>query len=335
MPRSSGIHVGAQGKPYKVLLVPFTADLNIPKFDPHADNDEYIKKTRNFWALFTRSFQDKPKKRIKDPYFRAYTESILRNVEKRSELASAYESFSTAKRFGIVDTVISGRASTHILGAFDKIYSEKGMNPMAGDMPYYGFLVVDENGAKLRGDFKTFLKTKEALRQLELDYVSRIVSEDEGASLLGVASIVYPSIMKESVRNLALNGEPFFVGSGSWKLGRDLGFAGVDMVEGFNRFKAMVYSGIDHLFCRDYHRNDVGKSKRRFEDARGNFLDFAKSSQMLSVDNEVPVDALNIDPNFKVVNPYETSSRVVHLPLNLESTNRVLTNIRENSFGIK
>jgi hypothetical protein len=331
MPHKSNVQIGVDHHKYKVLLIPFTADLNLNKFDSSIDTDDFVEKTRNYWARFTSSFFEKSSKRLKDPYFNTFTDVILRNVENRSGLAEAYETFPQIKRFGIMDTVISGRASTHILSAFDRIFKEQGIDDPQ-DYPYYGFLIVDENGSKLKRDFKTFLKTKEARRSLEMHYIPRIVSEDEGASLLGVAAVVYPSLMRESKKNLVIDKNlPFFVGAGSWRLGKDLGVAGADLVEGFNKFKNVIYSGIDYVFAKDYTQDAVDGSKGKFNEARRDFIRFAESSDILAKNNEIDTSVLNIRPDYVVKNPYETGSRVAHIPFDENSTQRIIAKICINN----
>src|SRR3989338_11190208 len=138
-------------KDLRVLLIPFTADLNIPKFDPDESNEEYTEKTREYWARVTHAFFKEPKLRSKDPYFKTFAEIILGNLEGRDKTVQIYEQFPQIGRFAMIDTVISGRASNDILGAFDQISAEqqqRGIIDHANISPF-AFLIVDENSEKL------------------------------------------------------------------------------------------------------------------------------------------------------------------------------------------
>jgi hypothetical protein len=321
------------GKKHNVLLVPFTADLNVHTYDPtlsESDQDAYVLKTRNFWARFTRAFFESPRGRAKDPYFVTFNDFVLRNLEGRDDLANAYETFPKIERFGIMDTVISGRASNQILGAFDQIFKEEGQNVA----PYYAFLVVDDNDRKLKRDYRLFLKTKEREGQLEMHKVPRIVSEDQGASLLGVASVVYPSIMKESGKRLVLDNREFFVGAGSWRLGSDLGKQGAFYEESFDRFKSFLFSGIDFVFAKDYEGKEEGKELDRFREEREKFLAYAEEHSIMRSQGIVDPSVLGLNKGYSIVNPYETNSRVVHLPLSPDSTKKALIYISQHAPGV-
>ncbi|MEK6945339.1 MAG: hypothetical protein AABW63_00940 [Nanoarchaeota archaeon] len=322
------------GRKHNVLLIPFTADLNVHNYDPNLsenDQDGYVEKTRNFWARVTRAFCESPRGRAKDPYFVTFNDFVLRNLEGRDDLAKAYETFPKIDRFGIMDTVISGRASNQILGAFDQIFQEGGQDVA----PYYAFLVVDDNDRKLKREYRLFLKTKERQGQLELHKVPRIVSEDQGASLLGVASVVYPSIMKESGRRLVLNnGREFFVGAGSWRLGSDLGKQGEFYKESFGRFKNFLFSGIDHIFARDYEGKEEGKELDKFREEREKFLAYADEHSIMRSQGIVDPSVLRLNKGYSVERPYETGSRVAHLPFSPDSTKKAITYISHNVPGV-
>ncbi|MEM4270862.1 MAG: hypothetical protein QXO70_02075, partial [Candidatus Pacearchaeota archaeon] len=121
LPECSKIANSVVGKDFRVLIIPFTADLNIEKFDSETSNDEYTRKTREYWANVSAAFFKSQNNRNQDPYFRSFVDVILRDIECRDYLAKIYEVFPQIKSFAILDTVVSGRASNDILKAFDSI----------------------------------------------------------------------------------------------------------------------------------------------------------------------------------------------------------------------
>jgi len=157
LPKNSRKNRGdLEGKRVRVLLVPFTADLNLTKFDAEENTDEYVEKTRKYWAQVTAAMFKPLEERLEDPYFRSFTDVVLRQIEGREKAARAYEKFPQIKRFGIMDTVISGRASNHILKAFQALAQKErnsNLNP-------YAFLIVDEDQRKLRRDFGEYLRRR-------------------------------------------------------------------------------------------------------------------------------------------------------------------------------
>lgn len=334
MPHSAPMSTDVEKARYRVLLVPFTADLNVTRFDPSVDEDEYVRKTRNFWSRFTGSFFSDSSERVKNPYFKAFTDVVLRNIEGRDSAAEMYERFPRIQRFGLIDTVISGRASSQILQSSDQMFHEMGFK----ESPYYPFLIVDENARKLKDPFRQYLKRKQVLGELEIHPAARIFSEDKGASFLGVAAVVYPSIMKESERHLLLNGsQEFFVGAGSWRLGSDLGRLGKFYKESFDKFKGLIYSGIDHIFARDYG-DDIAEqesSAARFTEVREAFIKYADETGIMRGQREEDYSVLRINKNYPMQGPYETGSGVVHVPFTPEATRKLIDKITRSSPRVR
>ncbi|MBI3623038.1 hypothetical protein HY212_03080 [Candidatus Pacearchaeota archaeon] len=334
MPHSSSISTDVSKAKYRVLLVPFTADLNVTRFYPSVDEDEYVRKTRNFWARFTGSFFSEPKDRAKNPYFKTFTDVVLRSIEGRDEIAQMYERFPKVEGFGLIDTVISGRASSQILQSSDQMFTEMGFK----ESPYYPFLIVDENSRKLRDPFRQFLKRKQVRGELEIHPAARIFSEDKGASFLGVAAVVYPSIMKESERHLLLNGsQEFFVGAGSWRLGSDLGRLGKFYKDSFDKFKGLIYSGIDHIFARDYGDNIAEQESTavKLTEVREAFIKYADETGIMRGQGEEDYSVLRINKNYPMQEPYETGSGVVHVPFTPDATQKLIDKITRISPGVR
>jgi hypothetical protein len=306
-----------------VLLVPFTADLNIGQFDPTQSNDEYTKKTRIYWANVTSAMFRDREQRLRNPHFRSFTDITLKDIERRSEIAEFYCNFPKIQRFAMIDTVISGRASNDILQAFDNLAIEK-QNP---DLMPAAFLVVDENGHKLNRVFASYLNRKTLGGQVEMFYVPRIVSEDEGASLLGVAATVYPSVMRAS-KSLRLYDQEFFVGAGSWHTLSSLKHEETYAVT-FKKFMDVINKGIDTVFQREYSQDDDHHTEAIFENARRDLVKHLIDYKVLS-HHDVNVGFLGLNKRYSADPkslPYETHSKVVHIPFDPVSTNNITSKL--------
>jgi len=314
LPKDSGLETRLNDKKIRTLLMPFTADLNIPKFDNTQDSDEYTKKTRQYWANVVASFFQPSRKRRKDPYFRTFTEVILEDIENRKDVAQNYRDFPSANRFSMIDTVISGRASNHILKAFDnlcQVYRSDHIVPRT-------FLIVDENGEKLRTNYKVYLNTKKALGQVMTFEIPRIVSEDEGASLEGVAAVVYPNIMKAS-KQFKIEDKEFFVGAGSWFIAPNSYY-----LTNFQRFMDLVYSAIDAKYSQEYESPSNPDKLSTFRQIRQEFVDFADKRRCLEKHTS-EVSSLYLNSDYKIKDFYETSSHVGHVIFS-DTATRVITN---------
>jgi len=324
LPNDTKVSKKVNGKEVRVLLAPFTADLNIPKFDREADNDEYTADTRRYWANVMASFFKESKDRIEDPYFKTFTETILKDIEHRKRVAEQYMIFPSIGKFAMIDTVISGRASNDILRSFDDL-AKTHNNP---NLKPFGFLVVDENGTKLeKKKFRPYLRTKEARGQVEMFTIPRIVSEDEGAALEGVVASIYPSVMCAS-RDLVLDGKPFFVGAGSWHI-----LPKNPYMDAFRSFMNLIYAGIDLKLQRDY---DIGRGdeESRYAKRRQEFGETLESMRDLLSYNAA-VTSRDLKIGYKPVDDYSTGSFVMHLPFNRESTNAIINNICSATGAIR
>jgi len=325
LPENSRVANSVNGRKYKVLMIPFTADLNLEKFDENEDAAEYTSKTRNYWANVTAAFFKGRNERKRDPYFRTFADVVLKQIEGRDVAAEVYESFPPIKRFCTIDTVISGRASNEILRSFDILAQEHGNEHM---MPH-AFLVVDKNGDKLRKNlgFYEYLRMKENIGQVNMFPIANILSEDKGASLLGVSAVVYPSVMRAS-KKLEYNGQEFFVGAGSWFLGSELGEVKEEHGETFSRFKRfmdVVYRGIDAKFV-DNFGGDYERAKQVFNEAREGFLEEAHATRIFCL-NAPNVPELNLNFADAVRGSYDTHSQVVHVPFNDSATRQITDTI--------
>ncbi len=303
-----------------VLLVPFTADLNVERYDSTQSNDEYTEKTRQYWARFTAALFKEGNARLNDSHFRSFVDIVLREIERRETLAKFYEAFPRINCFAMIDTVISGRASNDILKAFDGLARETGNK----NQPY-AFLVVDENGRRLRPSFEAYLRQKERLGKVKICNVESIVSEDKGAALLGVCAAMYPSIMKAS-KSFEWKAGDFFMGAGSWHLSGSLSSVR-QYSQTFERFMEVVYRGIDYLYARDFEGNSANAEayRKEFESRRTSLINFLYEEGILA-HSDADVSVLHLNPNYVPKAPYETRAHVVHIPFSSVCSDNLVSN---------
>jgi len=314
---------GGPNSERKVLLIPFTADLNVSGIIDGVDESSLIDLTRDYWAHVTTSFLRDPTERKKDLRFNFFTEIILRNVEGRERDAVAYEQFPKVSKLVMLDTVISGRASSTIIGALEKISKEHGLP----SLPRFSYLIIDENGKKLKNPFKLFLDTKTYESKVQQIKIPRIVSEDEGASLEGIAAIVYPTIMKKSF-GLNYRGKPLFIGAGNW-----VSIQGSEpYFSVFNQFSEIVKEGIDQVLINegyiDPSRENTGSN---FETSRENFVNRLNRTKELSLKDDAGDFVTSKMPAQKV---YETGSRVLHVLFSEGDTNDLLQGFADKHKGV-
>ena len=292
----------------KTLLIPFTADLNFKRPTNKRFEDDYVTKTRRYWARVTSSFFSSLEERIKDPYFNSFINITLNEIEGRRRVSEMYRDFPKIERFAMIDTVISGRASNDILRSFSDL-SESKENP---NLVPYSFLIVDNNGEKLQSSYRLYLESIGAQNGMEFYKVPRIVSEDQGASLLGIASLVYPSVMRSS-EDTEFNGEEFFVGAGSWRLSNDLG-RDHSYIGHFNKFMKVIYEGI---------KSELNE-ENEFDKKREEFLDYKETHKIPPYGSD-PLEMFDL--NYNVEDLHETHSRVVHVYFNKKDTEKTLKKI--------
>ncbi len=84
-----------------------------------------------------------------------------------------------------IDTVLSGRASHTILKSMQK-----------RDIDFHAILIVDRNGQRLKNPYKQYLKELEAQQKVTLIGIDDIFTEDSSPTLLGMNTIVFPSLIK-------------------------------------------------------------------------------------------------------------------------------------------
>jgi hypothetical protein len=139
-------------------------------------------------------------------------------------------------------------------------------------------LVVDENGRKLKKEYKS--KLIKLLHQDKLFQVntSRLLSEDRGAGLLGVSAYVYPNLMSGRFKELIE--DPKEKGAVTWH-----------PLPKIERYKEVFYSFEKTLLeaakvawteDEDYTKRAEGH-KKTMEKIRSKFIEYLKKSNVLKV----------------------------------------------------
>ena len=251
-------------------------------------------------------------------------------------MAKSYALYPKIKNLATIDTAISGQAISTIL---ESLGSEN-IHPQA-------FVILDEKGKRLRSPYKerigynTFDKDSRFVyekrgkqnvkipididkRKVNFYPMNRIVTEDMGCALQGVAAAVYPSIIVEGLSRLAE--KVFPLGAGTWyPLTSERKHKRI-----FYKFINTLKLGIKKNFC-------AGQEKRKLED-----IFEAKRAGLINILKETKLEDMNKDnlkkyyPNYNmdtISDVYESSARVVHICFNKDFTNFFLENA-EKELGI-
>lgn len=172
----------------RVLILPFTADAT---FDDQGKNERDVvaQMRESMTRVATELLFVDPSERSDDS-FRLYL-SFLEEVEGRRSLADFYKEFMPVEADEpvlMVDTAISGRASHNILQAFKKLNVDIGTEASNQLVPV---IVVDNDGRRLNNHYRKWVDvlSKNTIK------LKRIMSEDLGASVLGVVSVIYQNLI--------------------------------------------------------------------------------------------------------------------------------------------
>jgi hypothetical protein len=227
-----------------------------------------------------------------------------------------YELFPQAKSTAIMDTVISGRAATDILTSFEQIALETGN----ADVVPHGFLIVDKNGKRMQPKFKHYLQSLVERGSADFFNAAHIVSEDKGASMLGMGAVVYPTVMKES-RCFECDSREFFVGAGSWHPAYDLNGS---CLRNFHAFMDLVYSAIDYKFAQAYC-GDGDTQLSKFRTDLSKYTVYARQNRVFENTGilDLKRSHLHLNPQYHPSAAYETQSFVGHIAFDSESTQRI------------
>jgi len=154
-------------------VLPFSAD-------PFDEFDS--KSIRGFWVKVLKDLIDAKKDSIYLKFYRFLVEKIAHE----GWYHSLHYNLPNDK-FIFIDTVISGQAICEII---DHLNSNNLNN-------FYLILIVDENGEKIKPEYKRVLDYYESMQQCTLIKVKKLYTEDQGPAVSGIWSTVYPQIMSK------------------------------------------------------------------------------------------------------------------------------------------
>jgi len=271
-----------------ILIFPFTADVNFGDLVKDSNQQrEIIEHMRRFGARAVMDFFKPPGKRDGLEY-RLFL-AFLEVVEKRRGIVEFYENFPQVRRLLVIDTVVSGRASWTIFHEWEK--NGKNIKAIKNGGEIEPILVVDAMGRKVKKEFGKYIHSCGSCH-----YIPRILTEDRGAALEGVAAVVYPQLILAAHEKLDLypQGYPLF---GSWhSLPSEVQekYLGI-----FNGFLATIEGVLEE-------RKDLP------EPLRGNFLRKISEARVLSERNSA-VNGKDLNPYHKITEVKETSAHVVQI----------------------
>ncbi|MBU4086606.1 MAG: hypothetical protein KKB21_03455 [Nanoarchaeota archaeon] len=302
-----------------ILLCPFTADINTDQFAQdfglvgRISNEDIINQTRSYWTRVVHGLSGGKKERSRNQYLQLYL-FLLKKLEGRTEIADEYEQAPRVDGMAMIDTVISGRASTTILDSFREVK----ISPQA-------ILIVDNDGNSYKEPFKTKIRIGKDSGQITTLPIPRIFSEDRGACLEGVAGMIYPSLMYYGM-GMEVQGKPFFpVGAGSWHpLSQN-----DPHKKAFEAFCKMLGSAVK-VECADYH-SDTNKEQalQEMRTDRKSLLSLLKSGKLLSLKStKSDLEGFGIK-YLQDSKTYETSSHVVHIAFSEELSRKLLGDFRK------
>lgn len=154
-------------------VLPFSAD----------PFDEFNSKSiRGFWVKVLKDLIDAKKDSIYLKFYRFLVEKVA-----HEEWYHSLHYNLPNDKFIFIDTVVSGQAICEIIEHF----KENHLNN------FYLILIVDENGEKIKPEFKRVLDHYIAMQQCTLIKVKKLYTEDQGPAVSGIWSTVYPQIMSK------------------------------------------------------------------------------------------------------------------------------------------
>lgn len=290
------------GRDINIIPYPLTADVSAPKalLNDYGITLDYLTDSiRKYGADVIGSIRlDKEERRKSDKF--NFLTFIFEDVEGRKEEAEFYRELPRIEYPLIVDTVISGRSLSTITKNLNQ-YFEK-----------FGFIgIVDANGSKLKPEY---LQTLSSFGNGELISVDRILSEDRGASLLGVMAFIYPNLALEAQREFDIRP----CGAVTWrhipsdsknsKISKEMKERFNIYNEVFKNYIGAIYDGID-LLVRSNPEKDTEYRMREKIDRVVNLIE---EHGLLHHEEFLDPNAFVRD-GIEIEDIYESSSHVIHI----------------------
>jgi hypothetical protein len=286
---------------FKIIPIPWTADLSVKEEIIHKYGkkglEQFVDEWRYFFTKFVGSLTLEREERNQNPYFLLHY-FVNDKIERRGGEFSFYQALPPIKleECIMIDTVISGRALSTIL---KYCYKEFGRVP-------YTIAVVDKDGTKIKKEpMETFRRFHKWIKMYP---IPRIVSEDRGASMLEVVSVVYPIFALEVEKQARL----FPSAAGTWhELSRLKNDKRVKMyAEAYEHFMNMIKNAIVYE-APIISLTEKKRARIDFEKERKEFLNLVNKYKLLR-----PEESLNgkiFVPYYQTSRIYESGAHVIHI----------------------
>nr|QBM01311.1 hypothetical protein [uncultured archaeon] len=334
----------AEDNDIEILPYPLTADVNVERYNKGAKNDFYSTEIRKFSVQVLKNFFKKPYERLEDPHFKFFS-NILTKIEKRDRLALEYATYPQVKNLAMIDTVISGKASSTILEAFgkEKIYPTS-------------FLFVDQNGEKIKPEYGVKLgygkfggmdhllyqkrdgkpargRDGKAIKtEIEIDRrkikpydVNRIMTEDTGSALQGVSAVTYPVITIEGRWNLS---PPLkYVGAGTWyAVPREKNHRKI-FYHFINTLKSAINLGCGNILNES--AESITQKEEFFEKKREHLVEILRTTKLPRIEKgNLQVYYPEYDTNL-VEDVHESGAQVLQVAFTKEFTDEFIEGFKE------
>lgn len=231
------------------LYLPFTADI-------HAGQIISSSNIRQYWTHVLAAIINQ---NMNDTAYRFY-EFLRGNAGDlavgRSNIKNGFDG-----KFIFIDTVVSGRAISEIIDAFEKY----------GLTNCHFILIIDENGEKLSQDFSHKIDQLVQSNRATKIFVDNIFTEDQGPSMSGIWTVTMPDIVlaaEKMVSDFSNSGEiaaTFFY----WEIQKRLDNSNLAVTVSNGGLSTLLYSavnGIDsttELLLRDFQSHILDNKLQR------------------------------------------------------------------------
>jgi len=200
--------------------------------------------------------------------------AFLRIVERRGGMVNFYQNFPPIETLLIIDTVISGRSSWTIFDELEKSGVKVGGVKIGEERIIKPVLIIDKEGKKLRSEYRKYVNRCQPPIE-----VSRILTEDRGAALEGVAAVVYPDLILAAHKNRDLCPHQEYPLFGNW---HPVPYCKEEQyLDVFNRF-------FDVIGCA------ISGNEEEFKEQRRKFCRTLSASNILSSESGISREDLRI-----------------------------------------
>lgn len=161
-------------------------------------------------------------------------------------------------KFIFIDTVVSGQAICEIIEHF----KENDLNN------FYLILIVDENGEKIKPEYRRVLDQYISMQKCTLINVKKLYTEDQGPAVSGIWSTVYPQLMSRLNEKYEWAKDIYGAGTFYTKVSSSQEINGFTTSEAdYNLPITIMYSTLNHhvsMVLQYWVRNESLKKNKRF-----------------------------------------------------------------------